>query len=1706
MSDDSEAFQMRKRSWSARGILTSFAFLSLCSVTNAQFQVLTNSTSTPTPGVPRSFINLLDETVDPANGTLSLRIQIPTPPGRRLTLPFSVTYDSNSAHTLTLQQPLQHLTVWTTSTRGGWSHTMPLVTYNVVPEINNSPPPHNGTCDYSTGYIFKDTGGGQHPLKVTWVPSTGPCYGYHTYSGGDDFYGAWVSGSDVLVSDADGTIYSFLATSGNTCCVNIAYVQQVEDRNGNILKMSYLTNTGPGFSITDTLGRSALSVSSFGNSTDTITVPQFGNNFTLTWGTVTSNFAVPSEQVINSNTCPAIPGVSNASASTITSISLPNPNSQPYQFQYDQTYGVINKIIYPSGGYVSYVWGPDPGTNPYSADIHFNNASSQPCFFNYNKPVILHRYVSFDGQTTAFQQDFSYSTFWVGGTSTLWSTRQTTVTNTDLISGVVEKVTYTYTPVTLNTPPYDPAPRYDYQLPVEQTEVYQNASGTTVRTVNKSWYDQNELKSSQTVLDNGQSSQVTYTYGSGAVVTQKNEYDFGASTVSRQTVTNYQSFGTTPIVDKPCQIIVYDASGTRVAETDFLYDGGTTVCGTSGSAATTAVSNLPAGTHDETNYASNSTTPRGNATTVSRLCLQSCTNAVTTYSYDETGQTLTMVDPCANNACADMPGVTNHTTTYSYADNYDSNPSSNTNAHLTQITDPLGHTSKFKYAYSDGQLIQSQDQNDINASRNGTTYSYNDPLRRLSGVTYPDGGSTTVAYNDSSYNPSTPSPSITTSKIASPSPTLTSLVAFDGMGHQVRNVLTSDTECASGDRTDTSYVGTGQIYKVSNPYCSTSDPTYGLTTYSYDSLGRTISVTSADGTTSTTSYVGSYSTVTDSLGIARKFYTDGLGRMTNVWEDPNGLNYATSYSYDGLDNLTTVTQNSSRNRSFNYDSLSRLLCASSPENSSAACPTTAISTYTTGTTGYSYDANGNLSSKTSLAPNQTGSATVTTTYTYDALNRLTYKSYSDGTTAAGFYYDQSTSWGPITNGIGRLTTMATGTANTPTATGAEFSYDPMGRTVLYAQCDPSNCGTGDYEVRYSYDVAGNMTSIAWNANPLLTISYAYSGAGRVTTVTSSYIDSQHPATLATLDPSIGYFPNGAIRKMTLGNSLTQTLAFNSRLQQCRTNVNSSGTALGTCTDAVPSGNILDLATSFQFGTQQNPENNGDVGSWTAVGQQTFGRGYSYDSLNRLYSYSDSSSTQTCKGMQWIYDAWGNMTNQNNTNGNCPSFQTTGANTKNQLNGAGSITYQYDAAGNMTYDGAHTYYYDAENRLIQVDGTFGNCSSAWMCYVYDANGIRVRATPKTGGGSEWIRDLQGNVVSQEIIGFGWGRGYIYLGSQQIAEYGDGTTYFIHPDHLGSTRAMTKMDQSVCQSIDYLPFGQQTILTNTCGTNHLFTGKENDAETSFDYLGARYYGSQFLRFTSPDPENRSGYDNPADPQGWNAYSYVRNNPLNLTDPDGRDYYVCIDNGNGEQNCVTYHNDAEFEQAAKASGVTLQDGNLYTAVNGEQVQIGTAQHFGGPSNEGTLDVTADYFFNLPALLSGVKAIFNLGRAAGAFELTTIGSGTRLAGTAAVRQALNASGGVIDRIVQTSAGPVRVYAVVTAEGETAVIKELAVYPVTDKDAILNVGYTGMRQGFRQVLSELKEAGYSDFRMEPQYRSGGQGASGGANPFGYTGTLTGKL
>jgi RHS repeat-associated protein len=95
----------------------------------------------------------------------------------------------------------------------------------------------------------------------------------------------------------------------------------------------------------------------------------------------------------------------------------------------------------------------------------------------------------------------------------------------------------------------------------------------------------------------------------------------------------------------------------------------------------------------------------------------------------------------------------------------------------------------------------------------------------------------------------------------------------------------------------------------------------------------------------------------------------------------------------------------------------------------------------------------------------------------------------------------------------------------------------------------------------------------------------------------------------------------------------------------------------------------------------------------------------------------------------------------------------------------------------------------------------------------------------------------------------------------------------------------------QDIEYHPYGEQQIYTDTLGQEYRFTGKEHDPETNNDYFGARYYSSTMGRFLTPDWSATPAaipYASLGNPQTLNLYSYVENNPITGTDPDG--HYSC------------------------------------------------------------------------------------------------------------------------------------------------------------------------------------------------------------------------
>ncbi len=84
----------------------------------------------------------------------------------------------------------------------------------------------------------------------------------------------------------------------------------------------------------------------------------------------------------------------------------------------------------------------------------------------------------------------------------------------------------------------------------------------------------------------------------------------------------------------------------------------------------------------------------------------------------------------------------------------------------------------------------------------------------------------------------------------------------------------------------------------------------------------------------------------------------------------------------------------------------------------------------------------------------------------------------------------------------------------------------------------------------------------------------------------------------------------------------------------------------------------------------------------------------------------------------------------------------------------------------------------------------------------------------------------------------------------------------------------------EEVHYKPFGATHERTGSVELAHKYTSQEQDGGTGLYYYGARYYDPELGRFITPD----SIVPYSSDPQSFNRYSYVRNNPVVYTDPSG------------------------------------------------------------------------------------------------------------------------------------------------------------------------------------------------------------------------------
>lgn len=275
--------------------------------------------------------------------------------------------------------------------------------------------------------------------------------------------------------------------------------------------------------------------------------------------------------------------------------------------------------------------------------------------------------------------------------------------------------------------------------------------------------------------------------------------------------------------------------------------------------------------------------------------------------------------------------------------------------------------------------------------------------------------------------------------------------------------------------------------------------------------------------------------------VERISQSDALGRLTSVCEvtgavqagispgscglDYSGTGFLTTYSYNPRGDLTDVAQGTLQGRHFDYDLQSRLTHAFNPESNDIY---------------YSYDSDTNCPQQAYAGEliSKTDARGTRTCFQYDAMHRVTAKTYSDGATPSVTYgYSETSKYGhALANTLGRKSSESTAGTN---PTGSVFSYDELGHIIDNAQCTPFNCSSSPYAINYfqpnttasSYNVLGEAANFSNGAG--VTFTYGYNSTGGLASLSSSLADANHPATLLN---NVTYNAFGSPLTSTIGSA------------------------------------------------------------------------------------------------------------------------------------------------------------------------------------------------------------------------------------------------------------------------------------------------------------------------------------------------------------------------------------------------------------------------------------------------------------------------------------------------------------------------------------------------------------------------------------------
>jgi RHS repeat-associated protein len=625
----------------------------------------------------------------------------------------------------------------------------------------------------------------------------------------------------------------------------------------------------------------------------------------------------------------------------------------------------------------------------------------------------------------------------------------------------------------------------------------------------------------------------------------------------------------------------------------------------------------------------------------------------------------------------------------------------------------------------------------------------------------------------------------------------------------------------------------------------------------YDVLGRlTQSYRPTSSTNSTLEYTnygyqGRTSTVQDPKGYTTTKKSDVTGQPLRLI-DPDGSS-TTYYTYSPFGAIASIQDPAGNQTTRTYDSLGYLMTASADPDR--------------GSWTYQYDSLGEL---INLRDAKTVSPNWTQQLTYDALGRPLTRVEIEGTT--------TWTWGTVaaSHEIGRLKQLS-GLGDTEANT-----FDAYGRPASHTQTWNST----NYVVGYAYNTLGKLDTLTYPSTPLsgnaFAVKYGYS---------NGYLSSLQNYTGGTAGTTFWQLTSGGVNMDPWGHVIDETLGTTTAVR-----IQSAFDAVTSWinTREVGSGgsgsNLQNLA--YQWDLNGNLSQRQDL-------KQSLTEAFSYDNLNRL----QSSTLNGTQNLSVTIDNTGNITQRVEGGVTFPyTYDTTHKHAVDTVGTGGNQTsYAYDANGNMSTRNGYSISWSTSNLPTTINGPSG--VSATFSYgpdrqrkqqtaVYNAEGDSGSETTVYVAGLFEVETTPAQTHYKHFVQVPGGTQIIY-DLQSVS--GTQVTY-VTADHLGSGNLLLNSSGTTLINENYSAYGYRRSsnwsgpLSTSSGdystisstTRRGFTDAFHEMIDNLGliHMNGRVYDPVIGRFLSADPLPGVVCQS----QSWNPYSYVRNQPLRLTDPTG------------------------------------------------------------------------------------------------------------------------------------------------------------------------------------------------------------------------------